>query len=142
MTDASMQTAQSLLTVTMLLMRSFSAKMRSGHEGLEPAQVGILMRLGFGICTLSELAEHQAVRPPTVSRSVAKLVDAGLVKRWTPADNRRITLLDLTPQGHKKMHDFKKKAELHVSGILAPLTQAERKLVDAALNILTKAMTP
>jgi DNA-binding MarR family transcriptional regulator len=142
MTTPSIQTAQSLLTVTMLLMRSFSAKMRSGNEGLEPAQLGILMRLGFGVCTMSELAEHQSVRLPTVSRSVANLVKAGLVKRWTPEDNRRTTLLDLTPQGRKKMTSFKKKAELHVSGILAPLTEAERKQVDTALKILIKAMTP
>jgi DNA-binding MarR family transcriptional regulator len=142
MIDPSIQTAQALLTVTMLLMRSFSAKMRSGNEGLEPAQVGILMRIGCGVCTMSELAEYQSVRLPTVSRSVANLVKAGLVKRWTPEDNRRITLLDLTPQGRRKMTNFKKKAELHVSGVLAPLTEAERKQVDAALKTLIKAMTP
>lgn len=142
MTGPSLQTAQSLLTVTMLLMRSFSAEMRSGDEGLEPAQLGILMRLGFGICTMSELAEHQSVRLPTISRSVSNLVKAGLVKRWTPEDNRRTTLLDLTPQGRRKMTNYKKKAELHVSGILAPLTDAERKRVDAALKTLIKAMTP
>jgi DNA-binding MarR family transcriptional regulator len=142
MTSAPLQTAQALLTVTMLLMRSFSAEMRSGNDRMEPAQLGILMRLGFGVCTMSELAEHQSVRLPTISRSVSVLVKAGLVKRWTPEDNRRTTLLDLTPQGRRKMTNYKKKAELHVSGILSPLTDAERKQVDAALTTLIKAMTP
>jgi len=138
----SLHTAQSLLTVTTLLMRSFSATMRRGTEGLEPAQVGILMRLGFGVCTVSELAEHQNVRLPTISRSVSNLVKAGLVKRWIPEDNRRITMLDLTPDGRRKMTNLKKMAEKHVSDILSPLTGPERTRVDAALNILIKVMTP
>lgn len=134
-------TAQSLLQVTMLLIRSFSANARHGEDRLEPAQMGILMCLGNGPCKMSDIAQHQAVKLPTVSRSVSVLVNAGLVKRWTPEDNRRITMLDLTPEGRRKLNSSKRKAEKHVTELLAPLTGEEREQVDAALATLIKVMT-
>ncbi|MFN0001417.1 MAG: MarR family winged helix-turn-helix transcriptional regulator [Pseudohongiellaceae bacterium] len=141
MTKPAIATAQALLQVTMLLMRSFSANMRrGGEEGLEPAQVGILMHIGMQVCTLSELAQHLSVRLPTVSRSVSVLVNAGLIKRWTPEDNRRISLLDLTIAGRKKLTSFKNLADQHVVSILAPLTSVERTQVDVALKNLIKVM--
>ena len=143
MTKPAIATAQALLQVTMLLMRSFSANMRrGGEEGLEPAQVGILMHIGMQVCTLSELAQHLSVRLPTVSRSVSVLVNAGLIKRWTPEDNRRISLLDLTIAGRKKLTNFKNLADQHVVSILAPLTSVERTQVDVALKNLIKVMKP
>ena len=143
MTKPAIATAQALLQVTMLLMRSFSANMRRGsEEGLEPAQVGILMHIGMQVCTLSELAQHLSVRLPTVSRSVSVLVNAGLFKRWTPEDNRRISLLDLTIAGRKKLTSFKNLADQHVVSILAPLTSVERTQVDVALKNLIKVMKP
>ena len=115
---------------------------RGSEEGLEPAQVGILMHIGMQVCTLSELAEHLSVRLPTVSRSVSVLVNAGLIKRWTPEDNRRISLLDLTIAGRKKLTSFKNLADQHVVSILAPLTSLERTQVDVALKNLIKVMKP
>jgi DNA-binding MarR family transcriptional regulator len=136
MSKPALITAQALLEVTMLLMRRFSAEMRRGEDGLEPAQVGILMRIGFKVCTLSDLAAHMAVKLPTVSKSVSVLVNEGLVKRWTPEENRRITLHDLTPAGRKKLASFKKKAEQHVAAMLAPMSTRECTEVDAALFTL------
>ncbi len=141
MSKSALVTAQSLLEVTMLLMRSFSAEMRRGEEGLEPAQVGILMRIGFKVCTLSDLAKHMAVKLPTVSRSVSVLVNEGLIKRWTPEENRRITLHDLTPAGRKKLASFRKKSEQHVATMLAPLSATECTAVDAALFTLKKVLS-
>ena len=141
MADLQTVTAQDLLQVMMLLIRSFSANMRQGEGSLEPAQAGILMRLGIGACTLSELAQHQAVKLPTVSRSVSVLVKAGLIRRWTPEDNRRITMLELTPEGRRKQLASRKKAETHVRKLLAPLSETERLQVDAALNTLIRTIT-
>ena len=43
--------------------------------------MGSLMRIGAGPCTMSDLARHQAVSLPTISRSVDMLVRRGWVER-------------------------------------------------------------
>src|SRR5262245_19141061 len=90
------KTARELLAVTTLLMRSFTARMRQGEQRVEPAHIGILARLSAGPCSLTELAQHQAVRLPTMSKSIALLVKRGWVDRTTPSDNRRQTMVALT----------------------------------------------
>ena len=77
----SSKTARELLEVTTLLMRSFTARMRQGKQRIEPAHIGILARLSAGPCSLTELAQAQAVRLPTMSKSIALLVDRGWVSR-------------------------------------------------------------
>jgi DNA-binding MarR family transcriptional regulator len=143
MPPKSTETARALLEVTTLLMRSFSARMRQrvsrgrfGDNRLEPAHIGILAKTSTGDCSLSELAQHQSVRLPTMSRSVALLVERGWLERWTPEDNRRQTMVRLTTEGRRVFGWMKKDAEKHVAQMLARLTSAERARVDAGLAIL------
>ena len=98
-------TARDLLKVTMLLMRRLGARMRQGEKRIEPAQIGILMRLSEKPLTLSELAAHQVVRLPTMSKSVGLLVERGWVSRTIPADNRRQTIVALTAEGRRVLVD-------------------------------------
>jgi DNA-binding MarR family transcriptional regulator len=139
----STQTARALLEVTTLLMRSFSARMRQrvgrgkfGDSRLEPAHIGILAKTSAADCSLTELAQHQSVRLPTMSRSVALLVDRGWLERWTPEGNRRQTMVRLTPEGRRVFAWMKRDAEKHVARMLVSLTPAERARVDVGLRIL------
>ena len=136
MTKSPVATAELLLQVTMLIMRSFSARMRQRKGGLEPSQLGILMRAGSGPCTISELAAHHAVCVPTISKSVSVLVDAGLVSRRTPKENRRTILIELTAAGRRKVKAMKQEADRHVARMLSSLTEAERRQINAALKLL------
>src|SRR5262252_1276399 len=92
-------TARDLLKVTMLLMRGLGARMRQSEKGIEPPQVGILMRLSEKPMSLTELATHQVVRLPTMSKSVGLLVDRGWLSRTIPPDNRRQTIVSITAEG-------------------------------------------
>jgi DNA-binding MarR family transcriptional regulator len=147
MPSKSTATARALLEVTTLLMRSFSARMRQrvargrfGDSRLEPAHIGILARTSMADCSLSELAQHQSVRLPTMSRSVALLVERGWLERWTPEDNRRQTMVRLTAEGRSVFAWMKKDAEKHVARMLVGLTPAERARVDDGLRILIEAL--
>ena len=133
-------TARDLLTVTMLLMRRLGARMRQGEKRIEPAHIGILMRVNLGPCSLSELAAHQVVRLPTMSKSVGLLVERGWVMRWVPEDNRRHTMVDLTPEGRRVLDTMHRRAQRHVSEILSSLTAAERTRVQSGLEILIRAL--
>jgi len=142
------KTARALLDVTTLLMRSFSARMRQGEarakrgeRRLEPAHIGILARTSAGSCSLSELAQHQSVRLPTMSKSVALLVERGWLERWTPESNRRQTMVQLTAEGRRAFASMKRDAERHVAQMLATLTRSERAKVDAGLEILVGTLT-
>lgn len=135
-------TARQLLQVTMMLMRSLSSRMRQDEQGLTPAHVGILARVSEDACTLSELARHQCVRLPTMSRSVSMLVDKGLVQRSIPEQNRRQTMVSLTAKGKQSLTAMKKRAHRHVASVLAPLSDVERKKVQTGLEILNRTLAP
>lgn len=127
----------------MLVMRSVAAELRrTSAEPLAPAQMGGLMRIARGPCTLSDLARHQAVSLPTVSKSVEMLVRRGWVERWLDKTDRRQTLLRLTPKGREVLADVKERAEQHLAATLAPLAAGERAQLTAAAELLTRIITP
>jgi DNA-binding MarR family transcriptional regulator len=134
-------TARDLLKVTMLLMRQLGARMRQGEKRIEPAQVGILMRLSEKPLTLTELATHQVVRLPTMSKSVGVLVERGWVSRTIPADNRRQTIVALTAEGRRVLEKMGRHAERQVADLLKSLTAAERQRIQGGLEILIRELT-
>ena len=108
---------------------------------MEPAHIGILARISTGACSLTDLALHQSVRLPTMSKSIALLVRRGWVERWTPEENRRQTMVRLTRDGRRVFAGMKRQAERHVALALAPLTAAERAQVHAGLRILRRVLS-
>jgi DNA-binding MarR family transcriptional regulator len=74
-------------------------------SGLTPSQLsalGVIAR--SGPLRLSELAEIESVNPTMLSRVVAALDEAGLVRRRTDPDDRRAGLLEVTASG-RRTHD-------------------------------------
>ncbi|HVA06529.1 MAG TPA: MarR family transcriptional regulator [Acidimicrobiales bacterium] len=72
--------------------------------GLSPAQasaLGSVYRLGGP--TLGELASVEQVQPPTMTRIVASLLDAGLVTRVTDDSDRRSARVRITPAGKRNL---------------------------------------
>ena len=134
------KTAQRLLEVNMLVMRSLSAEMRRDHQGLTPMHVGLLTKIDAGETNLSDLAAHLSVRLPTISKSIKLLVERGWVERWVPEDNRRLTMVSLTAEGRRELAGMKKRAVNHVAGLLGSLTRTERSSVDSALTLLCEIL--
>ncbi len=72
--------------------------------GLSPAQasaLGAVNRLGSP--TLGELASIEQVQPPTMTKIVATLTDAGMVTRVTDATDRRSARVRITPAGKRTL---------------------------------------
>lgn len=77
---------------------------RDVETGVGPAQLSALSVLVFaGSKTLGELARAEQVRPPTMTRIVAGLVRAGLVRRARDATDRRVVRVRATPKGVRVM---------------------------------------
>ena len=134
------ETARRLLDVVMLVMRTVAADMRKSPRPLAPPQMGILMRIAAGPCTMSELARFQAVSLPTISKSVDMLVRRGWVERWIDKQDRRQTMARLTSSGRKTLAHIKQRTERQVSRTLAPLTISERAQLVSTLNVLRRVL--
>jgi DNA-binding MarR family transcriptional regulator len=133
--------ARELLHVVMLVMRTVAAVMRRSRRPLAPTQMGSLMRIAAGPCTMSDLARHQAVSLPTISKSVDMLVRRGWVERWADKRDRRQSMVRLTPRGRRVLADIRRQAERHVSQTLSPLGAVERAQLVAALRMLTGVLS-
>lgn len=136
----SQRAARELLHVAMLVMRSVAAEMRRSHTPLALPQVGTLMRLSNGSCSVSELARHQAVSLPTMSRSVDMLVRRKLLERTIDEQDRRQMRVRLTPEGKDVVADVWRRSERHVGRILEDLSVDEQGSVLAALDVLERLL--
>jgi DNA-binding MarR family transcriptional regulator len=131
--------ARELLRAVMLLTRTVAAELRrSAKDPMAPAQFGTMVKLASGSCTISDLARHQAVSLPTVSKSVDVLARRGWVERCADPTDRRQTLVRLTAAGERKMADVRRRAEELVAGKLSALSAAERAQLVTATNLLTR----
>jgi DNA-binding MarR family transcriptional regulator len=139
-TRASKSEAQELLHVVMLVMQSVSAEMRCARRHLEPTQMGSLMKIAAGPCTMTDLARQKAVSLSTISKSVSMLVHRGWVERWVDKHDRRQTLVRLTAAGRRTLTDIQRRAERHVAEKLSPLAAAERGQLMAVLRRLTAVL--
>ena len=75
-----------------------------GDAGLSPARWRLLMTLRFQStpegASVSEIAGHLEIREPTVTSTVDRAVRDGLVERRKDPNDRRVTRVALTPEGH------------------------------------------
>ncbi|GAB7047246.1 MarR family winged helix-turn-helix transcriptional regulator [Catenuloplanes indicus] len=88
------------------------AKQARRADGVPPGLVGLLAeldRLSGQECHVKELAAHTYLDPSTVSRAVAHLVTLGFVARTPDPEDRRASVLSVTPKGRAaiaEMHDW------------------------------------
>lgn len=67
--------------------------------GVSPAQLSALSVLMSGPKTLGELAAAEQVRPPTMSRLVGEMQRAGVARRVTDRDDKRVARVHATAKG-------------------------------------------
>ncbi len=106
-------------------------------SGVGPAQLSALSVLVFaGPRSLGELAEAEQVRPPTMSRIVAGLRRAGLVRAEAVGADRRKLRLVPTPQGVRVMQAGRRRRVQQLARALRSLSEDEvRRLGQAADTI-------
>src|SRR5262245_19908210 len=140
-TESTQTAARALLHVLMLVMRTVAADMRRSSNPIAPPQMGLLMKIGDGPTTMSSLARSHAVSLPTISKSVDVLVDRGWVARWVDREDRRQTIIRLTPKGRRVLADLMHRTEKQVATRLAPLESHERAQLVSVMNLLQRVLT-
>ena len=119
-----LETADRLHSAAIHLLRRLRVGDR--ESGIGPAQLSALSVLVFGgPRSLGELAEAEQVRPPTMSRIVAGLERAGLVRREPTEDGRRVRLL-ATAKGTRILWAGRKRRVDSLAKALALLGETDR----------------
>src|SRR5690242_16883537 len=121
---ATFETADRLHSAAIHLLRRL--RVRDRESGVGPAQLSALsvLVLGGGPRSLGELAEAEQVRPPTMSRIVAGLVRAGLVRRGKTEDGRRIRL-EATAKGTRILQEGRQRRVESLARALSSLPEGD-----------------
>jgi DNA-binding MarR family transcriptional regulator len=85
-----------------------------------------------------ELAAHERVQPPSMTRVVVALEGRGLVTRTPhPTDGRQV-IIDLTPAAEALLSDEARAREAWLAGQLQQLSREEREILRDAAVIMDK----
>jgi DNA-binding MarR family transcriptional regulator len=108
--------------------------------GIGRAQLSALSVLVFGgDTTLGRLADAEHVRPPTMTRIVAALEQAGLVRKEPSADDRRSVRISATPAGRRLMQAARLRRIQALATRLEGLSQRDLHTLDQAASLIEDA---
>ena len=94
------EVADALHSATIHLLRL--AAREDVASGVGPARLSALSVLVFrGPLSITELAEAERVKPPTMTRVVAGLEEAGLARKQPSPTDRRSVVVSATRRGHR-----------------------------------------
>ena len=91
-----------------------------------------------GPLTLGELAAIEQVAPPTITKVVGKLEDAGLVGREIDQADRRICRVTLSGEGRRWMENDRKRRRAWLTERVERLDPVEVDQLAAAVDIIER----
>ena len=107
-------------------------------QAVAPHQFSVMARLEGTALTPRELAAIERVSPPSMTRTVAALVERGLVTRQNdPLDGRQV-FISLTPQGLLLLKETRRKRDAWMATRLRGISADEREVLVKASVILTR----
>lgn len=112
-------------------------------QGLQPelsdTQLAALATLEKHVgLTPGELAEHEKVQPPSMTRVIAALEGRGLMQRMPHPTDRRQVVLTVTDQGRDVVRQVRRLREAWLARRLRDLSPAEKATLRDAVPILEK----
>ncbi len=111
---------------------------RAGHA-LTLTQVSALATLAReGPLSPSELAAHEQVQPPSMTRVLAALEERGLIGRTRHASDGRQHVVTLTKNAHDLLREDRRRREAWLAQRLAQLSAEERDMLRRAVPIIDR----
>lgn len=110
-----------------------------GEADLPEGQFGILTVLHkHGEMSPGSLAEHERVRPPSMTRAVNTLAELGLVEKVEHATDRRQVVVRLTAAGEREVAETRRRRDAWLTKQLSTLTGEEREILAGASELLIR----
>ena len=121
------------------LARRLRVERAAGLTELSDTQLAALAVLDkHGPMTPGELAEHEKVQPPSMTRVIAVLEERRLVMRVPHPTDRRQVVLSATDEGRALVSQSRRRRDAWLAKRLKELTPEERALLRAVAPILEK----
>ncbi|MCS6568966.1 MarR family transcriptional regulator [Curtobacterium flaccumfaciens pv. flaccumfaciens] len=118
---------------------SRTLRAQKADSSVTDAQFSALARLHRdGAMTLADLSRQDGVTPPSMTKTVAVLVERGLVSKCEHGDDRRKVLLGATPAGAAFVEETRRRRDGWLSPRLAALTADERSTLADATEIMRR----
>lgn len=108
--------------------------------GVAPHQMSVIIRLASSSQTSGELAAIERVSAPSMSRTVGKLVELGLVERASDDEDGRVVRLSLTAAGLQQLDEHRARRDAWMTERLDGLTEDERELLLRASELLNRVV--
>ena len=141
MTTASATTETTELASRLrLAVTRLARKLRQEAEpGITPSLLVALASIDRGgPMTIGDLCSVEQVQPPTMSRIVASLVEAGLAVREPDPLDRRVAWVRATPEGVKLLQRSRKRKDVYLAKGFRGLEPRELAVLKEAAGILER----
>ncbi len=134
------RTAELASTMRVSVMR-LARRLR--HErpdfGLGLTQIATLATIErHGPLTPRDVAEHERVQPPSMSRVLSALEERALITRTAHPTDGRQQLVAITREGKDLLGEDRRRREAWLAQRLAELTLEEREIIRAATTIIDR----
>ena len=127
------------ISVSRLARRLRVERQAEGLASLSDTQLAALAVLDrHGAMTPGELAEHEKVQPPSMTRVIAVLEERRLVMRTPHPTDRRQVVLTVTAEGRELVSQARRRRDAWLARRLKELTSQERAILRAAAPVLEK----
>jgi DNA-binding MarR family transcriptional regulator len=109
--------------------------------GLTPSQASALASINrLGAPTLGELAVCESIQPPSMTRIVANLEEAGYVKRVVDQADRRVARVTLLASGRKVLQQNRSLKNAFLARQLHQLDEEERVALGQLTGLLERLL--
>ena len=134
--------ADQLTSRLRMVVARLSRRLRQeANEGATPSQLAALATVErHGPITLGELAGHERVRPPTMTRIVAGLEEGGLVRRAIDPSDRRVARVTITTDGSRLLARSRTRKDAFLATLLENLEPDELAAVENAVPVLERLL--
>ena len=120
-------------------------RLRNERNADNPLGVGSISVLGLllrhGESTVGQLAAHERVQPPSMTRTVSFLVDEGYAVRRPSETDGRSTLVEISDTGREILLADRRRRDAWLARQLKDLTPEERELLREVVPLIEKLAT-
>jgi DNA-binding MarR family transcriptional regulator len=112
---------------------------QEAEAGITPSMLAALSSVqGQGPLTMRDLCGIEQVQPPTMTRIVAGLVEAGLVEREADPQDGRVVWVSVTADGRRLLERSRGRKEAYLARALRSLEPGELETLHDAAALLER----
>ncbi|GAA0380041.1 MarR family transcriptional regulator [Microbispora corallina] len=131
--------ASAVLTASRLLVAVSARSLAAVEDRVTLPQFRMLVVIAQGEATLVRLADRLGVNPSTAMRMVDRLSATRLVRREVNPNDRRETLVGLTPEGRRIVEEVTARRTAEITAILGRMPPEQRRALVVAMRAFSEA---